>query len=45
MTATVSGAIAQGRELRVIQVGTGGAETVVQDWTAMGRRRGRGLVP
>ncbi len=36
MTATVSGAIAQGRELRVIQVGTGGAETVVQDWTAMG---------
>ena len=36
MTATVSGAIAQGRELRVIQVGAGGAETVVQDWTAMG---------
>ena len=36
MTATVSGAIAQGRELRIIQVGTGGAETVVQDWTSMG---------
>ena len=35
VTATVNGGVPEGRELRVIQVGADGTETLVQDWTAM----------
>lgn len=35
LTATVSGAVPDGRELRVTQVDADGTETLIQDWSAM----------
>ena len=35
VTATVTGGVPSGRQVRVVQIGTDGAESVLQDWTDM----------
>ena len=35
VTATVAGGVPSGRQVRVVQIGTDGAESVLQDWTDM----------